>query len=347
MSVLHYFMRDLLMNYEGEIQIVVDNARMTRNQKAAHLPLMRDSLHSSNHSTTRWEMNDSSHSTGPGASGISASSLCSVPTAPIRKPSKDLPSPVGTRSSLGSKSKPGKKEKHRDGKHRKSPSSPSSSRKANRSPPSPSFTKKTVAPLKPVPSPSSSCSSSSSSRSNKHGESTSHKTSSKRSTDRSKLVDNKSSSSSSLMLIKPSRQLSPIHKCDSGVSSLKTYLKRQGRSLSKTLGVADVPPQAPKIPMRKPSNQPDVLSPVPPPPSSNNTTTLSSYKRRESSSDESLSSTERSNSSTSLRADGSMAANADGGGVLEPPLYAGYRRRNFPKPSGKWLRPLSTLSKRS
>lgn len=312
MSVLHCFMIDLLAHYEGEFDLVVDNARMTTNQKVLPLPLTRDSLHSnslhsSNHSTTRWEMNDSSHSTGPGASCSSNSSHASVLTAPIRKASTDPPSQLFIKSSS---SKPkAKKEKRKGKKTKKALVSPS----IGMPPLSPSYKKK--------------ASISTTSTHNLTGTPKKQKPMNQKHKRRINSAKPSYKTNSSLMLIKPSRQLSPILSCDPSVTSLKTYLRDQGRSLSKTLGVADVHPQAPKLPTRKPSSQPDLFSPVPAPSSVGYYAKMLGNKA-------SIHPKDRSSSNrTSL--DRTITE------VIEPPLFAGYRRRVFVKPSGKWLRPLS------
>jgi hypothetical protein len=421
MSLLFNFMSDLLMHYEGEIEIVVDNARMTTNQKAVPLPLTRDSLHSnlhsSNHSTTRWEMNDSSHSTGPGAS-------CSSVSAPTRKPSTDHVARVSRKPKNGKKEKGKSKTKSR--KTKKAPASPSTGMPP-RSPiykkkalvscmknpdPDPIYISKEQKPMKQKPKrhtniskslnqPGSSLVLVKPSRQLSLGVADVHpqapklptrrpsthpdmyspaapSTCSTKSiqaytkimddialspTDRSSMSLERSISAviappflfspkqkpmkqkykrhtnifkslnqpgSSVVVVKPSRQLSPILNCEPAVILLKTYLKTQGRSLSKTLGVADVHPKAPKMPTRRPSAQPDMYSPAASSPCS--TKSIQAYTKIMD--DISLSPTDRS----------SMSPESFISPVIAPPFLASPKRRIFPKPSGKWRRPLTKRS---
>jgi hypothetical protein len=407
------------MQYEGEIKIVVDNARMTINQKAVPLPLTRDSLHSnslhsSNHSTTRWEMNDSSHSTGPGASCSSVSSYASVLTAPTRKPSTDRAARMSLKPS-SSKPKNGKKEKGKSRRTKKAPASPFT----GMPPLSPSYKKKALvscvkdqdpiyiskkqkpmkqkpkrhtniskslnqpgsslplvkadvhpqAPKLPTRKPStqpdmyspaapSPCSTKSIQAYTKIMDDIALSP-----TDRSSMSMERSISAviappfmaspkqkpmkqkkkrhtnifksvhqpgSSLALVKPSRQLSPILNCDPAVILLKTYFQTKGRSLSKTLGVADAHPQAPKLPTRKPSTQPDMYSPAAP--SACSTKSIQAYTKTMD--DITLSPTDRS----SMSPERSITA------VIAPPFLASPKRRVFFKPSGKWRRPLTKRS---
>jgi hypothetical protein len=408
------------MQYEGEFEIVVDNARMTTNQKAVPLPLTRDSLHSnslhsSNHSTTRWEMNDSSHSTGSGATCSSISSHVSVLSAPTRKTSNDHVARVSLKPS-SSKPKNGKKEKGKSRKSRKAPAS----LYTGIPPLYPSFKKEPLVPgmnqpgsslalvkpsrkLSPIldcdpaiislktylktqgrslsktlgvadvhpqapqlptrrpsaqpnmysPAASSPCSTKSIQAYTKIMDDIALGP-----TDRSSMRMERSisavfappflaspkkrpvmqkykrrtgtnifkslnQSGSSLAVVKPSRKLSPILDCDPAVYFLKTYMKNQGRSLSKTLGVADVHPQAPNMPMRRPSTQPDVYSPAAPSAAGTKITD-----------DIAFSPTDRS----SMSLERSIPA------VITPPILASPKRRVFPKPSGKWRRPLTKRS---
>ena len=66
-------------------------------------------------------------------------------------------------------------------------------------------------------------------------------------------------------LPRPTR-LSPIMSPESSVPMLSDHFKLHGRSLSKTLTScqAEIDPQAPRLPTRKPSAQPDMNSPPPP-----------------------------------------------------------------------------------
>ncbi|CAJ1918959.1 unnamed protein product [Cylindrotheca closterium] len=260
MSPLGQFMKQLLQNHTGEVQIINDNARITTERNSASLQL-KNSLHSSslpsssNHSTTRWDMDGSNHSTEVGNSTSTLNQTSSVPTAPIRKPSNDPPQGDQVRpyESLDISSHKAEKRVHKYlGNNSWSlrlsrPSvsstsnldvifSPSNQRKSwdasknchNTMNDIFTLVEPTTAPNTPEPSP----------------------------------TPSRSNTSISLNLIKPSRKLSPKREEEESPIPPPSALELN-RSLSKTLlGADDLNPQAPKIPTRRPSHQPDLNSPT-------------------------------------------------------------------------------------
>lgn len=96
MSPLQYFLSDLLGNHSGGIQLVVDNARLTRTPILPIRPV--STLSSSNHSCTRWETDEPSpvHTTAKTVTRTAPSTSLqrrspvvvfnkSSPSCPIRK----------------------------------------------------------------------------------------------------------------------------------------------------------------------------------------------------------------------------------------------------------------------
>lgn len=337
MSPLGQFMNQLLKHHKGDVQIIDDNAKLTTQQKRASLQQSRDSLqsssmHSSNHSNTRWEMDGSNHSTEVRHSISALNCLSSVPTAPIRKPSNDPPEGMSQSKSRALDISSHKAEKRVEkylGKHSKHFTLPTPVPSINPNVVfSPTFTRKpwnqgsntslkgkrsitksmndifasdpATAPNTPEPSP----------------------------------VASQPNPVVSVNLIKPSRKLSPMQEETPFRPPLSLELNR---SLSKTLIGVDEDPQAPKIPTRRPSKQPDLNSPV------SNTCAKSSSKEAYSQLVENISLSPldvgRKNSPEKLIL-AQQAQEMANSLQAEPPLSNNNPIKRgvfFPKPSSKWL----------
>jgi hypothetical protein len=236
MSLLFHFMHDLLKQHEGAVDIIEDNARITIKQKAALSSLTNSSLHSSSHSTTRWLDETATPPMSANDLNLSNHSI----SLPTRKPSYDASSVSLKLAAFSNKENTEKKTKKiRRGKKPQRLSLP---------------------PLPPTRS-----------KGDHTDETSSIPHSMKKQSPKKKRT--KKHMKSPLKMDyeqprKPKRQISPIMRSDNSVATLKTYLKRHGRSLSKTLGVGETKEEdAPRMPTRKVSKQPlrSVYSPERPP----------------------------------------------------------------------------------
>ena len=254
--LLQRFMQDLMMDHGCDaIKIVNDNSRMTPKQIETIPPLTNCSNHSlsrsSAHSLTRW-IGDETPTTPMADLMEATDSVSSVPTAPMRKPSVEP-------ACLSSKGKQHRGMANNDMKGKMN-------MLKSRKPKVPSTWSQNQAPLSPTRA----------SHQNRQNNPVyvARNLSPKRTKARSTRTNVEKSINTTILDFKSKTralprptQLSPIMSPESSVSLLSNHFRLHGRSLSKTLTSCQaevVNPQAPRLPTRKPSAQPDMNSPPPP-----------------------------------------------------------------------------------
>ena len=253
--LLQRFMQDLMTDHGCDtIKIVKDNARMTPKQIETIPPLTNCSNHSlsrsSTHSQTRW-IGDETPPT-PMADLMDATvSVSSVPIAPMRKLSRE---PACLSSS---KRKPRRGMTNNDMRDKMN-------MLKSRKPKTPPAWSQKQAPLSPTRA----------SLQNRQNNPvyvarnlSPKRTKARRRTNVEKSINNTilDFKNKTRVLPRPT-PLSPLMSPESSVPMLSDHFRLHGRSLSKTLTScqAEVNPQAPQLPTRKPSAQPDMNSPPPP-----------------------------------------------------------------------------------